>query len=112
MFGEWSYPGHLGDLGGGAFQAAVGAGFTGTKQQWKQAGKQTPPGYVAPTPPPVSTIPTTEPNQCPPGMTYSAPPPGSGTGTCTGSIVPTDGNPALGAPGSTDGSGGSITDLL
>ena len=114
MYFETSYPGYLGDLSGNVFQSILSSGtFTGTKAQWKQAGK---PGYTPPisspaAPPSIgagsTTIPTTEPNQCPPGMTYSAPPPGSGTGTCSGSIIP---------GGATDGSqptsSGSITDML
>jgi hypothetical protein len=109
MFGETSYPGYLGDLGGAAWQAVLQSGFTGTKAAWKQGGRQLPAGYVpppTPTPSPVSTIPTTEPNQCPPGMSYSPPPPGSGTGSCTGSIVPGDGS------GATGSSGGGIGDIL
>lgn len=108
MFGETAYPGYLGELSGAAWKAALGAGFTGSKQQWKAGGSPVPPGFTPPTVPTPVTIPTTEPpgasggQACPPGMTYQAPPPGSGTGTCTGSIIPT------GAPGTA----GGISDIL
>lgn len=115
MFGETSYPhaaglGALGFIGDDPLWSQLGFG---SKTAWKQAGRPnaagqpTGGGSIGPTgqPPIVTTIPTTEPNQCPPGMTYAAPPPGSGTGTCSGSIIPGNGG------GSSSG-GSSITDLI
>jgi hypothetical protein len=130
MFYETTYPGYLGELAGSAFQAAVAAGYTGSKSAWR-AG-QTP---MTPTPstggtggstnPPASTgspqagtlcpagsIPTTEPNSCPAGMTYIPPAPGSGTGCCSGSIA-VGGAPAIDpSTGLPVAGGSSITSLL